>query len=420
MWDELTTVSINNRVLHVLSMTKTEQVAQTVVLDLETSNRKNNKIQKAIDEYQEMSKYISDMITSFEEYKWSTMNPQFYRLIQKEYGDDRYIASTVALESIEDVVGGYKSWKSNGKQGHKPVFGNSNYVRCKSDQITIEGNNKGYGIKFNIVPYKPEWFHIDESEFSEKYLKKIINDNASFGTCEIHKQEDRLKAHLVVTWEVDVLEKKNADTVVGVDLGESVIYTYSVLSSEGFEDVQLKDGDEFRHHRERLKEKKSEMMKKDNLRGVKQCRNQHENYTEQVLHTASKKIVKEATKHPNPMIVLEDLTNYRKTASNAIHDWPYALCQEMIMYKAKAKGIPVEVVDPRNTSKTCRNCGFVHSSNRNGSDFECSECGYEVHADVNASMNIALRGSDFNREEFGINRESTISSDGTHDSVFQY
>lgn len=401
-------------------MTKTEQVAQTVVLDLETSNRKNKKIQKTIDEYQEMSKYISDMIASFQEYNWSTMNPQFYRLIQKEYGDDRYVSSSVALEAIEDVVGGYKSWKSNGKKGNEPVFGNSNYVRCKSKQITIEPNDEGYGIKFNIIPYKPEWFHINLNNFSEKYIKKIVEGEASFGTCEIHKKGDQLKAHLVVTWEVDVTDKDNVDTVIGVDLGENFIYTYSVFSSEGIEDVELKDGSEFRHHRERLKNKRSEMMKKDNLRGVKECRNQHEKYTEQVLHTASNKIVKQATKYSNPMIVLEDLTNYQKTAANPIHDWPYALCQEMIMYKAKAKGIPVEVVDPRNTSKTCRNCGYVHSGNRNGSKFECGECGYQVHADVNASMNIALRGSGFERGDFGVNRESDISSDGTHESVFQY
>jgi len=400
-------------------MTKMKKVAQTVVLDLETSNRKNNKIQEAIDEYQEMSKYISDIIISFQEHKWSTMNPQFNRLLVEEY-NDRYVSAAVAQEAIADVVEGYKSWKSNGKEGDRPTFGNNNYVTCRTDQISIEENSKGYGIKFNIIPYNPEWFHIDDNSFSQKYLEKIVKDEASFGNCEIHKEDNQLKAHLVVTWEVDVLEKDSVDTVMGVDLGENVIYTYSVLTSEGFEDVQLKDGAEFRHHRERLKEKRSEMMKKDNLRGVKECRNQHEKYTEQVLHTASKKIVKEATKHSNPMIVLEDLTNYRKTAANAIHDWPYALCQEMIMYKAKAKGIPVEVVDPRNTSKTCRNCGFVHSSNRNGSDFDCGECGYQVHADVNASMNIALRGSNFDREDFGINRESTISSDGTHDSVFQY
>lgn len=397
-----------------------ETVAQTVVLDLKTSNRKNKKIQRAIDEYQEMSRHISDLIISFDEYQWTTMNPQYYRLIKEEYGEDRYVSSSVALEAIEDVVGGYKSWKSNGKQGEEPVFGKGNYVRCKSEQIIIEENDEGHGIKFNIVPYKPEWFHIKDNVFSKRYLDKISSGEASFGTCEIHKDGGSLKAHLVVTWEVDVIEEENVETVLGVDIGENVIYAYSVLSESGIENVELKDGSEFRHHRERLKDKRSQMMANDDLKGVKECRGQHERYTEQVLHTASKNIIKEATKYPNPKIVLEDLTNYRKTAANAIHDWPYALTQEMIMYKAKAKGIPVEVVDPRNTSKACRNCGHIHSSNRSGSDFECGECGYQVHADVNASVNIALRGSDFCRDDFSVNRESRISSDGTHESVFQY
>jgi len=384
----------------------TETVAQTVVLDLETSNRKNTKIQKCINEYQEMSKFVSDLILSFDENQWSTMNPQFYRNVVEEWGDDRYVSGQVASEAIGDVVSGYKSWRSNGKVGNKPVFGKQNYVRAKSQQITVEENNKGYGIKFNIVPYKPEWFHINDNKFSKRYLDKIVNEGASFGTCEIHKDGDTLKAHLVVTWDVDVIEDEEVETVIGVDLGENVIYTYSVLSNDGIKNVELKDGSEFRHHRERLKEKRSEMMANNDVKGVKECRGQHEKYTEQVLHTASKNIVKEATQHNNPKIVLEDLTNYRKTAANAIHDWPYALAQEMIMYKAKAKGIPVEVVDPRNTSKTCRNCGYVHSSNRNGTDFECGECGYQVHADVNASMNIAFRGSDFESDGFEIRNEA--------------
>lgn len=411
-------------------MTKKKKVAQTVVLDLETSKRKNELMQKAIDQYQEMTKYLSDMIVSVKEYQWNNNQQNntkpFYQMINDCYGeykneeDKRILHSQCNLKVIKDVVGTYRSWKSNGEQGNSPNFGNGNYLGLHSQQISIKKNNKGYGIKTNHIPYNAEWFHIKENDFSEKYLEKIVEGEASFGTCEIHKEKDQLKAHLVVTWEVKVVEKENVETVIGVDLGENVIYTYSVLNSEGFQNVRLEDGSEFRHHRERLKNKRSEMMKKDNLRGVKECCNQHEKYTEQVLHTASKNIVKEATKHSNPMIVLEDLTNYRKTAANPIHDWPYALCQEMIMYKAKAQGIPVEVVDPRNTSKTCRNCGYVHSSNRNGVDFDCGECGYQVHADVNASMNIAFRGSDFERKDFDVNRESDISADGRHDSVFQY
>jgi len=392
-----------------------EKVAQTVVLELDTSNRKNEKIQRCIDEYQEMSNYISNLIVSFNEHQWSTMNPQFYRNIKKKYKDNRYVSASVSLEAIEDVVGGYKSWKSNGKVGNKPTFGNSNYVRCKSKQITIERSEKNYGIKFNIVPYNPEWFSIKINPYSEKYMDKILNDEASFGTCEIHRDGDRLFAHLVVTWEVEVLDSDDAENIIGIDLNEKNIYSLAVLNESGFENIFIKNGREFRHYRERLKSKRKQMMAKDDLKGVKECSGEHERYTEHVLHSASRSIISTASSYSNSKIVLEDLTGYRNSARRPIHDWPFALFQEMIMYKAKAKGIPVELINPRNTSKMCRHCSHISDSNRNGDDFKCVSCGYEVHADVNAAMNIAFRGSDFNRDDFGIVKESNIKN-----SLFEY
>lgn len=402
-------------------MVSQETVVQTVVLDLETSNRKNKKIQKAITEYQKMSKHMSDIIVSFDKSNWSTMNPTFYRRMKEDFSD-RYVSSAVVQETIEDVVGGYKSWVSNGKQGKKPVFGNRNYVRCKTTNITVESNDRGYGVKFNIIPYKPEWFHVNDNEFSTKYLDKIVNGDAEVGTCEIHKHGDELKAHLVFKWDVDVVEKEEAEHIIGVDIGENNIYSLATVSSDNIENVTIKSGEEFRHYRERLKQRRKEMMEKDDIKAVKECSGEHERYTEQVLHTSSREIIDEAIEYEKPMIVLEDLTNYRKTAPSAIHDWPFALFQEMIMYKAKSKGIPVETVDPRNTSKSCRNCGYTHSSNRSSHEFICGECGYEVHADVNAAINIAIRGSEIDRDSLSVHRERDIqiSEDGRHKSIFNY
>nr|WP_224214621.1 zinc ribbon domain-containing protein [Natrinema longum] len=48
-------------------------------------------------------------------------------------------------------------------------------------------------------------------------------------------------------------------------------------------------------------------------------------------------------------------------------------------------------VDPRNTSKRCSTCGFTHNDNRHQESFKCSQCGYENHADYNASKNIGLQ-----------------------------
>jgi transposase len=62
---------------------------------------------------------------------------------------------------------------------------------------------------------------------------------------------------------------------------------------------------------------------------------------------------------------------------------------EQLAYKATEAGLPVEAIDPAETSITCRQCDETNPAFRDGDDFECWECGYEVHADVNAAINIA-------------------------------
>ncbi|ERG89397.1 MAG: transposase, partial [halophilic archaeon J07HX5] len=64
---------------------------------------------------------------------------------------------------------------------------------------------------------------------------------------------------------------------------------------------------------------------------------------------------------------------------------------EYVEYKAAEYGITVEQVDPANTSRRCSHCGFTHPDNRESELFECLKCGYENHADYNASKNIGLR-----------------------------
>jgi putative transposase len=51
----------------------------------------------------------------------------------------------------------------------------------------------------------------------------------------------------------------------------------------------------------------------------------------------------------------------------------------------------VTQVDPANTSQRCSHCGFTHPDNRDNEAFECLKCGYENHAEYNATKNIGLR-----------------------------
>jgi transposase len=75
-----------------------------------------------------------------------------------------------------------------------------------------------------------------------------------------------------------------------------------------------------------------------------------------------------------------------------MHSWSFAQLRGFLEYKAEEIGSTVVGIDPRYTSQACSKCGFVHRSNRRSqSVFKCRSCGYELNADLNASVNIAQK-----------------------------
>jgi putative transposase len=82
-----------------------------------------------------------------------------------------------------------------------------------------------------------------------------------------------------------------------------------------------------------------------------------------------------------------------KTGLNrSIHDAGWGQLLAMINYKAESAGRTVIAVDPRNTSRTCADCGHVSAGNRRGAVFECQACDHQAHADTNAAINILRAG----------------------------
>ena len=93
------------------------------------------------------------------------------------------------------------------------------------------------------------------------------------------------------------------------------------------------------------------------------------------------------------VLVLEDLKFKRKTKKNCnnralrrrLNGWPYALMRQCIENRAQMSGQTVVVVNPAYTSQECNRCGMKGVRKRH--EFSC-ECGYENHADINASLNL--------------------------------
>lgn len=370
----------------------TVSVTRTIILPLETSREKSQTVANAVDEFQAMLGYAADVAPSFGKYGWSPMNNAFYRRVTAEF-DDRELKATIAREAGQKVAEAFQSWRERGQPGKRPQFGDGQYLRLSQQDLTIVENERGYGLKASFIPYNPVWFHIRSSKYHAEFLARIVDedDTARAGSAELHHDDGDLRLHLTVNWDVDVYEPDDVSTTVGVDLGENVLFSAAVVQNGTVKAVEMESGREYRHAREQIKRSRRQASEKGDLRGVRDARHSYENYTDHITNVASRRVIDLARQHKPCAIQIEDLTHYRERARDAIHDWPYAKIQEQIAYKATEEGIPVTAVDPAHTSTTCRNCGTQHPASRNGPDFECMDCGYQVHADVNAAMNIAQR-----------------------------
>jgi transposase len=74
--------------------------------------------------------------------------------------------------------------------------------------------------------------------------------------------------------------------------------------------------------------------------------------------------------------------------------WALRQLRSFIEYKARVEGVPVQLVDARNTSRTCPRCGNVDRRNRPERNlFRCIRCGFSDEADYVAALNIARKAA---------------------------
>lgn len=261
---------------------------------------------------------------SFQPWDRDPNNPQVYE-IAKQWSD-RNLYAAVAREAVYKPAEAFQSWQSNGAPGDPPVgeFGDSEYLRIGQQELTIEANDRGYGAELKLILSGAEWFHLDTAEYQEEWLARVCDDDdpTRHGSAEVYLHDGAPALHLTVAPEIEVIVPDGVERWLGVDLGDNTLYAAACVgaSSGEIECVELESGREYRHYREQLKEKRAELSRKGDLRGVKACKGDIERYTDWVLHTASKEIVDLALEHDACGIRLEDLTGYRETADDPIHD----------------------------------------------------------------------------------------------------
>jgi putative transposase len=194
---------------------------------------------------------------------------------------------------------------------------------------------------------------------------------------------------LLVTIDAPEGEPLDPEEVLGVDLGIVNVATDSDGNQySGATILGLRR--RHRRTRTRLQSKGTKSAK----RLLKKRRRQEARFQRHENHQISKQIVARA-KDTKRAIALEDLTHIRqrirsrKPQRATLSSWAFAQLRAFIAYKAQAAGVPVFLVDPRNTSRTCPACGHVEKANRKSqARFLCVSCGCAGNADRIAAENI--------------------------------
>ncbi len=200
--------------------------------------------------------------------------------------------------------------------------------------------------------------------------------------------------YLLAGCEVPEPELRDSPEALGVDLG--IINLAVDSDGEVFSGQHLRN---LRHRHRRLRTKLQKKGSRAARRLLKKRRRKERRMAQHVNHCVSQRIVAKA-EGTGRAIALEDLQGIRERVPlkrrqrAAFHSWSFHDLQSKILYKARRVGVPVRMVDARNTSRTCPHCEHVDQANRRSqSQFQCQSCGYAALADWVAACNIAGRGA---------------------------
>jgi putative transposase len=212
------------------------------------------------------------------------------------------------------------------------------------------------------------------------------------GQCKLVLRKDG-KWFLIVTVDVPDGTPIPVTDFIGVDLGLANLATDSdgnAHSGKPIDDARKKHN----RQRKRLGKRNTKGAKKK----AKRVAGKEARFRKETNHVISKRIV-ESARGTNRGIGLEELKDIRARitarggdARNRLGGWAFGQLGAFIDYKARLAGVAVVYIDPRNTSRTCSECGHCEKANRKTQgEFSCQACGMSMNADGNAALNIRLR-----------------------------
>jgi putative transposase len=178
---------------------------------------------------------------------------------------------------------------------------------------------------------------------------------------------------------------------IGVDLG----IVNLAVDSEG-ETFSGEEVDRNRKRRQTARKQYQRKGTKNAKRRLRMMAGRQRRFQSHCNHTISKRLVEKA-KAQSAGIALEDLKGIRSRLEGTVSrkfrrrfgNWSFFQLRSFVTYKARRAGVPIVLVDPHNTSRTCSRCGYCDKANRSDqASFRCLRCDFSTNADKNAALNL--------------------------------
>jgi IS605 OrfB family transposase len=331
-------------------------------------------LRRTLEQANAACRFVSDTAWKIKTFRQYDLHHKCYQAVREQFG----LSAQVAVRAIAKVADAYKldrktqrTFKTTGSIAYDDRILS---WRLQDQTVSIWTVNGRLRIPFVCGERQLELLQTRQGESDLGLYKGMF--------------------FLSATCEVDEPKPVDVEGALGIDLGIVNIAVDSdgqVQSASHINNV--------RHRHRRLRAKLQAKGTRSAKRKLKQMSGKERRFAKDTNHCISKKLVAKA-KDTNRAIALEDLggirerVTVRRSQRATWHSWAFFQLRSFVTYKAKRVGVPVFLVDPRNTSRTCPACGHIDKANRpSQSKFSCVVCGFAGLADHIAAVNIGRRAA---------------------------
>ena len=299
------------------------------------------------------------------------------------------LPSAVKNQNIREVKALYREFKKSDSDKENITFKKNQPICYNNQNYKIDGHI----ISIPLYTTKCERFAfpVKQTERFKKLQQRIKND-CKLGKASLFYKNN--KWFFAVTVNVENKEN-NKSNIMGIDIGLKQLVVASIQNPDGDEiNRQFHSGNQAGFMRKKYRSLRRKLGQAKKVNAIEKINDKEQRWMTDLNHKISRQLINLAVQEQVGTIVMENLENIRQTAQSLnradrnLHSWTFYQLQNFIEYKAKLAGIKVEYVDPKHTSQCCSKCGQIKKSNRKGNLYSC-ECGNHIHADLNASRNIA-------------------------------